>query len=174
MSGCLEKSFRFRQYWDNFPIMTDQIDRLDRSILRALQRDAALPVEAVAEKVGLSRNACWRRIKRLEETGVIRARVALVDAEAVDLGQTVMVLIRTNAHDPDWLKRFRAAVIEMPEVLGAYRMSGDLDYLLKVCVRDVKSYDRFYQRLIAKVPVANVSASFVMEDIKDTTALPIT
>lgn len=153
--------------------MAEDIDKLDRAILRFLQRDASQPIEAIAESVGLSRNACWRRMKRLEETGVIRARVALIDAEAVDLGQTVMVLIRTNSHDPGWLTRFRQAVVEMPEILGAYRMSGDLDYLLKVCVRDVKSYDSFYQRLIAKVPVANVSASFVMEDIKDTTALPI-
>lgn len=153
--------------------MAEDIDKLDRAILRFLQRDASQPIEAIAESVGLSRNACWRRMKRLEETGVIRARVALIDAEAVDLGQTVMVLIRTNSHDPVWLTRFRQAVVEMPEILGAYRMSGDLDYLLKVCVRDVKSYDSFYQRLIAKVPVANVSASFVMEDIKDTTALPI-
>lgn len=153
--------------------MVEDIDKLDRAILRFLQRDASQPIEAIAESVGLSRNACWRRMKRLEETGVIRARVALIDAEAVDLGQTVMVLIRTNSHDPVWLTRFRQAVAEMPEILGAYRMSGDLDYLLKVCVRDVKSYDSFYQRLIAKVPVANVSASFVMEDIKDTTALPI-
>ena len=153
--------------------MVEDIDKLDRAILRFLQRDASQPIEAIAESVGLSRNACWRRMKRLEEAGVIRARVALIDAEAVDLGQTVMVLIRTNSHDPVWLTRFRQAVAEMPEILGAYRMSGDLDYLLKVCVRDVKSYDSFYQRLIAKVPVANVSASFVMEDIKDTTALPI-
>jgi Lrp/AsnC family transcriptional regulator len=154
--------------------MSDELDRLDRAILRFLQRDAGQPVEAVADAVGLSRNACWRRIKRLEETGVILGRVALVDPEAVDLGQTVMVLIRTASHDPAWLARFRAAVVEMPEILGAYRMSGDLDYLLKVRVRDVKTYDRFYQRLITKVPVANVSASFVMEDIKDTNALPIT
>ena len=153
--------------------MSELIDNKDRAILRLLQRDTTPSVDEIAKIVALSRNATWRRIKLLEERGVVKKRVALLDAEALDIGQTVMVLIRTNTHDPDWLSRFRRAVVEMPEIMGAYRMSGDLDYVLRVQVRDVKAYDRFYQRLIAKVPVANVSASFVMEDIKDTTELPL-
>ncbi len=153
--------------------MKDNMDQLDLQLLRQLQKDATLSVDQISERVHLSRNACWRRIRRLQDEGIIRARVALVDAEKVGLGQTVVVLVRTNAHDPDWLQRFRAAVREMPEIIGAHRMSGDLDYILRVKVRDVKAYDAFYQRLIAKVAIANVSASFVMEDIKDTTELPL-
>jgi len=153
--------------------MAQEHDNIDLAILRRLQKDASVSVDEIGDRVALSRNACWRRIKRMEEDGTIRKRVALVEPEAVDLGQMVLVMIRTNAHDPEWLRRFRAAVIEMPEIMGAHRMSGDLDYVLRVRVRDVKAYDQFYQRLIAKVPVANVSASFVMEDIKDTTELPL-
>ena len=149
------------------------MDDLDRRILAQLQRDATLPLDLLGERVGLSRNACWRRIKVLEESGVLRARVALLDPARIGLGLTVFILVRTSSHDPKWLDKFARATRSMPEILGAYRMSGDLDYLLRVAVRDVKAYDAFYQRLIAKVPVANVSASFVMEDIKDTTALPI-
>lgn len=142
-------------------------------ILRALQIDADQSVESLAEKVNLSRNACWRRVKQLECTGIIKARVALVDAEAVDLGLTVMVLVRTNEHASDWADKFRKAVHAMPEITGAYRMSGDLDYVLRVCVRDVKSYDAFYQRLTTRLRLSDISASFVMEEIKDTTALPL-
>lgn len=153
--------------------MSTEIDKIDRTILATLQTDAALSVDAVAERASLSRNACWRRIKRLETDGILKKRVALVDADAVGLGLSVFVLVRTNNHDPDWLKKFRAAVSEMDEIVGAYRMSGDLDYVLRVRVADVPAYDRFYQRMIAKVAIADVSASFVMEDIKDTTALPL-
>ncbi len=153
--------------------MSDTLDQIDRAILRNLQRDATLGVEDLGERVALSRNACWRRIKRLEEAGILSRKVALVDPDKVDLGLMVFVMIRTNEHEKDWLRRFRNSVIEMPEIMGAHRMSGDLDYVLRVRVSDVKAYDRFYQRLIAKVPVANVSASFVMEDIKDTTELPL-
>jgi len=153
--------------------MTDNLDQIDINILRLLQKDATLSVDDVSTQVALSRNACWRRIKRLTEGGILIKRVALVNAEAVGLGQTVMVMIRTSSHDPAWLGKFRSAVQAMPEIIGAHRMSGDLDYVLRVRVADVKAYDRFYQRLIARVPVANVSASFVMEDIKDTTELPL-
>jgi len=153
--------------------MTDNLDQIDINILRLLQKDATLSVDDVSTQVALSRNACWRRIKRLTEDGILIKRVALVNAEAVGLGQTVMVMIRTSSHDPAWLGKFRSAVQAMPEIIGAHRMSGDLDYVLRVRVADVKAYDRFYQRLIARVPVANVSASFVMEDIKDTTELPL-
>ena len=149
------------------------MDIYDREILRALQIDADQSIESLAERVNLSRNACWRRVKQLEAAGVIKGRVALVDAEAVDLGLTVMVLVRTNEHAADWADKFRKAANAMPEITGAYRMSGDLDYVLRVCVRDVKSYDAFYQRLTTRLRLSDISASFVMEEIKDTTALPL-
>lgn len=154
-------------------MMTLQLDKFDRSILRLLQVDAGQSVESVADKVGLSRNACWRRVKQMEEVGIIKGRVALVDAERVDLGLTVLVMVRTSEHASDWAEKFSKVVQSMPEITGAYRMSGDLDYVLRVCVRDVKTYDAFYQRLTAKLRLSDISASFVMEDIKDTTALPV-
>jgi Lrp/AsnC family transcriptional regulator len=123
--------------------------------------------------VHLSRNACWRRVKALEDAGVIRGRVTLVDAEAVGCGLSVFIFIRTAAHDPQWLAAFREAVTMLPEITGVYRTSGDLDYVLRARVGDVKAYDRLYQRLIEKVPIADVSASFVMEEIKETTAVPL-
>jgi len=150
-----------------------QLDPIDRRILRELQRDARLGVEALGERVGLSRNACWRRVRTMEEAGVIRAQVALVDPEALGLGLTVFIAVRTDRHEPDWLDRFTRAVGEMPEILGVWRTSGDLDYLLKARVADVRAYDRLYQRLIRKVELADISASFVMEEIKDTTELPV-
>lgn len=153
--------------------MSSGIDETDRAILRILQRDASVSVDMLAEKVHMSRNACWRRVKQLEAQNVIKNRVVLIDPDAVDLGLSVVVLIKTNAHDPDWLKRFRDAVRAMPEILGAHRMTGELDYILRVRVANVKAYDRFYQDLIRRVDVADVSASFVMEDLKDTTELPI-
>ena len=150
-----------------------EIDQADRRILRELQRDAGLGIEALGERIGLSRNACWRRIRILEEAGVIRARVALVDPEALGLGLTVFVAVRTDRHDPDWLARFTRAVEGLPEIQGVWRTSGDLDYLLKARVADVRAYDRLYQRLIRKVELADISASFVMEEIKETTELPV-
>ncbi len=153
--------------------MKANLDDIDRRILNLLQKDASLSVDALAETVHLSRNACWRRIKRLETDGIIQKRVAIIDPGLVDLGLQVFVLIRTNDHSADWLKAFRTAVRDMPEIIAAQRMSGDLDYVLRVRVADVPAYDRFYQRLIDKVQIADVSASFVMEDVKETTALPI-
>ena len=153
--------------------MPSELDNLDRAILRALQKDAAISMEALAERVALSRNACWRRVKRLEADGVLTGRTALIDPQTVGLGLSVFVLIRTNQHGPDWLRKFKSVVSEMPEIVGAHRMSGDLDYILRVRVADVPAYDRFYQRLIAKIELSDVSASFVMEDMKDTTVLPI-
>lgn len=149
------------------------MDDFDKSILRALQVDASQSIESLAEKVNLSRNACWRRVKHLEEAGIITARVALVDPLAVDLDLTVLVLLRTNEHAAGWAEKFRAAVLAMPEITGAFRMSGDLDYVLRVRVRDVKAYDAFYQRLTSRLKLSDISASFVMEEIKDTTALPL-
>ncbi|MGX9354462.1 Lrp/AsnC family transcriptional regulator [Roseobacteraceae bacterium S113] len=154
--------------------MTLKLDKTDHAILTILQRDATVSMDVLSEQVHLSRNACWRRVRLMEEAGVIRGRVALVDPDALDLGLLVFVMIRTRSHDRDWLAQFEAAVRSLPEIIGAHRMSGDLDYVLRVRVADVRGYDHFYQRLIARVPVADISASFVMDDIKDTTALPAT
>ena len=153
--------------------MKTELDAIDRRILAELQRDAMLSVDDVSERVNLSRNACWRRIRRLEEDGVITGRVALVDAEKLGLGLSVFIMVRTSQHDPEWLTRFRTAVTSLPEITGVYRMSGDLDYVLRARVADVKAYDRLYQRLIAKVPLNDVSASFVMEEIRETTVVPV-
>ncbi|MEP4196930.1 MAG: Lrp/AsnC family transcriptional regulator [Aliishimia sp.] len=153
--------------------MDDKLDEIDRRILKALQKDASLSVDMLAETVSLSRNACWRRMKNLEANGVIKQRVAIVDPMAVGLGLTVFVLVRTSHHDKEWLDVFDRAVRELPEIMGAHRMSGDLDYILRVRVGSVQDYDKFYQRLISRVPLSDISASFVMDDIKDTTQLPI-
>ena len=149
------------------------IDDTDRRILRALQKDATQSLEALGEDVGLSRNACWRRIRALEESGVVRGRVVLLDAAKLGLGLSVFMLVRTNAHAPDWLTKFSAATREIPEITGVYRMTGDLDYLIRARVADMAGYDALYQRLIRKVPLSDVSASFVMEEIKETTDIPL-
>ncbi|MGR3511869.1 MAG: Lrp/AsnC family transcriptional regulator [Paracoccaceae bacterium] len=149
------------------------LDEIDRRLLAILQKDASLSMDALAERVHLSRNACWRRVRQMEEAGVIRGRVVLVAPDSVGLGLQALVMIRTHQHDPDWLKKFQRVVGTMAEIVGAHRMSGDLDYVLRVRVADMAGYDRFYQRLIAKIPVADISASFVMEDLKDTTELPV-
>ena len=153
--------------------MSTKLDEADLRILRCLQRDASVSMDELASRANLSRNACWRRVKLLEERQVIRGRVALIDPDAVDLGLSVFVIIRTSAHEKDWLGKFEEAVRTLPEIQGAHRMTGDIDYVLRLRVADVRGYDRFYKRLIAKVPISDISASFVMEDIKDTTALPI-
>ena len=153
--------------------MAQILDETDKRILNLLQKDATLTADAISEKVSLSRNACWRRIKAMEQAGVIRGRVALLDAEKLGCGLTAMVLIRTSAHDAAWMEAFQSAVRAMPEVVGAYRMTGDLDYVLRVRVADVAAYDAFYKRLTSRVSVSDISASFVMEDIKDTTAIPV-
>ncbi len=151
----------------------EEIDQYDLKILRFIQKDASKSIDVLADEIGLSRNACWRRVKRLETDGVIRRKVALVDPTLVDLDLMAYVLVRARDHEPGWLETFGKAVQSMPEIVGAHRMSGELDYILRVRVRDVKSYDAFYQRLISKVPIGEVSASFVMEDLKDTTELPL-
>lgn len=151
----------------------DMIDESDRRILNVLQRDAAMPLDALGDEVGLSRNAVWRRIKTLEADGIIRGRVALLDAEALDLGLSVYMQVRTNAHSAEWSAAFAKAIWEIPEILSAARMTGDLDYLVHARVRDMKHYDRLYRRLTKRVEMSDVSASFVMEELKDTTALPL-
>ncbi|KEJ88473.1 Lrp/AsnC family transcriptional regulator [Sulfitobacter donghicola] len=149
------------------------IDTIDRKILNALQRDAALSLDALGAQIGLSRNACWRRIRVMEDAGIITKRIALVDPIKVGLGLTVFMQIKTNAHAPDWLRKFSSATKAMPEIQGVYRMSGDLDYLIRARVADMAGYDKLYQRLIALVPLSDVSASFVMEEIKESTELPL-
>ena len=151
----------------------EHIDTQDRKILNALQQDATLSLDALADLAALSRNAVWRRVKALEDRGLIRARVALLNPVALGLGLSVFMLIRAGAHSPDWSTRFARATGDMPEILAAYRMTGDLDYLLHARVADMADYDRLYQRLTARVDIADVSASFVMEEIKETTALPL-
>ena len=150
------------------------LDDIDRALLNALQRDAGLSVDALSDLVHLSRNACWRRIKRLEEEGIIRGRVALLDAAKINLGLTAFIAVRTAQHEPGWLDKFSAAVRDLPEITGVYRMTGDIDYLLQAVVPDVAGYDALYKRLIAKIALSDVSSSFVMEKIKETTALPLT
>lgn len=150
------------------------MDETDRRILGCLQEDATMPVAEIARRVGLSSTPCWRRIQKLEEAKVIRRRVALLDNRKLNVGLTVFVLIRTNRHSLDWLDTFKQAVEQIPEVIGFYRMSGDVDYLLKVVVPDMAAYDAFYKQLITKVELFDVSSSFAMEEIKSTTALPLT
>ena len=149
------------------------IDPKDRDILRELQRNCDQPIEALAAKVHLSRNACWRRMKILEDEGVIRGRVALVDSARINLGLTAFIAVKTAQHEPKWLEKFSSAVKDLPEIIGVYRTTGETDYLLHAVVPDIAGYDRLYKRLISKIPLTDVSSSFVMEKIKETTALPL-
>ena len=149
------------------------MDRLDRKILRLLQEDSTLAVADLAKKVGLSTTPCWRRIQKMEEDGVIRRRVALLDPNKVNTKVNVFVSIRTNSHSIEWLKRFSEVVVEFPEVVEFYRMSGDVDYLLRVVVPDIAAYDAFYKRLISRIEIRDVSSVFAMEQIKYTTELPL-
>jgi len=148
------------------------LDNFDRHILELMQADVSLSVGEIAERVALSKTACWRRIQKLEEAGVIRAKVALLNPEALDLALTVYVSIRTNQHNEAWASQFGAVIDQIPEVLEVYRMSGDLDYLLKAVVNDMAGYDRLYKKLI-EADLFDVSSSFVMETMKQTTALPL-
>ena len=149
------------------------MDKYDCHILELLQADCSLAVNELAERVGLSSTACWRRVQKLEEQGVIRARVALLDGARLNVGVTVFVAVRTSQHDARWLEQFHAAVATIPEVVELYRMSGDTDYLMRVVVPDVAAYDQVYKRLIRMAELADVSSSFAMEQIKYTTALPL-
>ncbi|HEY2048394.1 MAG TPA: Lrp/AsnC family transcriptional regulator [Caulobacteraceae bacterium] len=143
------------------------LDPIDRKILGIIQRDCTLSVQQLAERVGLSANPCWRRLKRLEAEGVIRARVAVLDPEALGLSLTAFVAIRTNRHEAAWLEAFAAAVGRIPEIVEAHRMSGEIDYLLKILVADMAHYDRVYRRLTADVPgLIDVSSTFSMERLK--------
>jgi Lrp/AsnC family transcriptional regulator len=150
-----------------------EFDDMDVKILALLQRDATLAVAEIGKIVGLSTTPCWRRIQKLEEAGVIRRRVALLDPAKVNAGVTVFVSIKTDQHAIGWLEKFHAAVVDFPEVVEFYRMSGDVDYLLRVVVPDIGAYDAFYKRLISRIEISKVSSAFAMEQIKNTTELPL-
>jgi len=150
-----------------------QMDRTDRKILSILQEDATMPVADIARRVGLSTTPCWRRIQKLEEDKVIERRVALLNPVKVNVGVTVFVSIRTDKHNAEWLKRFSEVISKMPEVVGFYRMSGQIDYLLKVVVPDIAAYDAVYKRLVSDIEIEDVSSTFAMERIKDTMTLPL-
>ena len=149
------------------------MDAIDRKILATLQDNASLSVAEIGSRVGLSSTPCWKRIQRLEADGVIRKRVAIIDQDKVGLGITVFVSVETGDHSQAWLSQFAETVGAMPEVMEFHRMAGDVDYMLRVVVPDIAGYDAFYKRLIATVPLKNVTSRFAMERIKSTTALPI-
>jgi Lrp/AsnC family transcriptional regulator len=151
-----------------------KLDKIDRQILGLLQADAGLPIQQIAERVGLSVNPCWRRIRQMEQSGVIQKRVALVNPEKVGLGLTVYVRVKTNQHSAAWAKKLNEVIAAMPEILECHRIGGDVDYLLKVVVEDMAGYDRTYRELIDRLPsLADVSALFSMERLKSVTGLPI-
>ncbi|WP_228461497.1 Lrp/AsnC family transcriptional regulator [Paracoccus liaowanqingii] len=150
-----------------------RLDEVDRKILSLLQQDASLSLDQIADRVGASKTPVWNRIRKLREAGVIRRQVAILDPEALGLEACFFVLIRTSEHDKDWAARFLRALRDRPEVVEAHRLAGDIDYILKVQVRNARAYDRFYQSLIAEVKIHNVTALLSMEEIKATSALPI-
>lgn len=149
------------------------MDPTDRKILNLLQSDASLTVKQIAEQIPLSVTPCWKRIQKLEENGIIRARVALLDPQKVYANVTVFVAIKTDHHTREWIERFNKAVNNLPEVMEIYRMSGEVDYLLRVVVSSIEAYDQFYKKLIDRIELSSVTSSFAMEQIKYTTALPI-
>ena len=149
------------------------MDHIDKAIIAQIQRDASTPVSDIAESVGLSQTPCWRRIKRLEEEGVIARRVALVDPAHAGLRLTAFVAVRAARHDDQWLAKFSAHVRAIPEIVEIHRMSGDVDYLMKVVCPDMASFDRIYKRLISGAEFSDVSSTFSMETLKATTELPL-
>jgi Lrp/AsnC family transcriptional regulator len=150
-----------------------ELDNTDRKILQALQKDASYSVSRLAEEIGLSKSACWRRIQTLEEKGVITARVALLDQHKLGLDLTVFTAIRTIQHTQDWYDNFSSVVTAMPNVMEVHRMSGDIDYLMRAVVPDMRSYDSMYRDMIKNIELSDVSSSFSMETIKYSTALPL-
>jgi len=150
------------------------MDSFDRHILSLLQRDADMPIKDLAEAVNLSTTPCWKRIKKLEKEGYIRAKVALLDPVLLGLGLSVLVQVKTQRHDKVWLDTFAKTVSQFEEVMAFYRMSGEWDYMLRVVVSDIAAYDTFYKKLITSVDgLSNITSSFAMEQIKFTTALPL-
>ena len=149
------------------------MDKLDRRILDLLQKNGTLTAQEIAERVGLSKVPCWRRIKRMEELGIIRQTVALLDAKSLNVGTTVFVMMKTANHSAAWFEKFQKAVRDVPEITEIYRMSGEVDYLMRIVVPDIEAYDVVYKKLIATIDLLDVSASFALETIKSTTALPL-
>ena len=150
-----------------------KLDRIDRKLLQLLQDDASLPIAELAARVNLSPTPCWRSIQKLRDAGVIRKQVVLLDAARLNVGVTVFVSVKTSQHNPAWLERFARGVARIPEVVEFYRMSGDIDYLLRVVVPDIAGYDAVYKELIRVAELTDVSSSFAMEQLKYTTALPL-
>jgi len=150
-----------------------KFDAFDLKLLRELQQDAAQPLAELAAKVGLSPTPCWRRIQKLEEAGVIRRRVAVLDRSLLNVGVTVFIAVRTNQHNVEWLERFASAVRNIPEIVDFYRMSGEIDYLLKAHVPDLQSYDALYKKLISTVDLSDVTSMFAIEELKSTTEIPL-
>ena len=153
--------------------MAVRLDEMDRKILGELQEDAALSLDEIARKVGSSKTPVWNRIRRMKEAGVILSQTALLDAEALGLEACFFVLIRTSEHEAEWQRKFLKALRERPEVMEAHRLAGDIDYILKVRVKNARAYDTFYQALISEVRIYNVTALLSMEEIKATTVLPL-
>ncbi len=149
------------------------IDRVDRKILYYLQQDASMTIKEIARKVHLSPTPCWKRIQRMEENGIIRARVALLDPAKVDAGVTVFIAVRTNQHNIEWSKKFAREMKTIPEIMEIYRMSGEVDYLLRVVVPDIAAFDRIYKTIIGRIALSDVTSMFAMEQMKYTTALPV-
>jgi len=149
------------------------MDSIDRKIIAMLQEDGETPIQAIADAVHLSTTPCWRRVQKLKDAGVIRKQVALCDAASLNVGVTAFISIRTNQHNRAWLDTFAQHVADIPEVIEFYRMSGNVDYLIRVVVPDIAAYDLVYKKLISIADLYDVSASFAMEQIKYTTALPV-
>jgi len=170
-SGFLAKSVSWTNRKAKDALMT--IDAIDRKILAALQADATLSLADLGKQVGLSSTPCWRRVQRLEQEGYIRRRVALLDRGKLNVDVTVFVAVRTSKHSADWLEQFRQAVADIPEVVDFYRLSGEIDYLLRVVIPDIKAYDAFYQKLIQRIELQDVSSMFAMEEMKSTTEIPL-
>ena len=150
------------------------LDSYDKKILSLLQENAELSLTEIADQVSLTKNPCWRRIQKLQEVGIIRKKVALLDAPKLNLGVTVFVNINTNQHTVEWFEKFSEAVNDIPEIIEFYRMSGNVDYILKVVVPSIQDYDVVYKKLIKRVDIYNVDSYFAMEEMKNTTALPLT
>ncbi|MFK7733119.1 MAG: Lrp/AsnC family transcriptional regulator [Pseudomonadales bacterium] len=149
------------------------LDQYDKGILICLQEDADLSLADIAERVNLTKNPCWRRIQKLQAAGVVRKKVALLDAQKIGVGVTVFINVRTNQHTSEWLRQFADVVHSIPEIVEFYRMSGDVDYKLKVVVPSIQAFDAVYKRLISKIDIYDVSSQFAMEEIKNTTVLPL-
>ena len=149
------------------------MDTFDKKILQLLQQDCTIPVSEIADKIGLSTSPCWRRIQAMEKSGLIKGRVALLEPEMVNVGLTVFVMVKTNQHNPEWLDHFSETIKDIPEIMEFYRLSGAVDYLLRVVVPDMKAFDAFYKNLITHADFSDISSSFAMEEIKNITQLPL-